>query len=354
MTDGEVIQQLRTDSPLTRARWAFSVGRGEIVDAMSRPNAAGPIELRRMELKVAQEIGEAFGFAALVAERDRLRTALTTLRSRMDQRMGDTDPSDPEDPDLLAMQAASAASRRPEGRGRDAGRQPVRVRGRPRRRRGVAQRRRRPAARSPIGMDVEAVNLSGGRFALETKFGTRVAELGDWIVRVRPGRGVSGRGRSVPGAVRAVAGPLNLDQTRRGRRGECPPPAATVGRHARPADRVRTGGVPHRRPRADALGPALCRAAGPPGGWPARTCTGRRCRRRTRCTACRSPSSTRGCFGPGRALRSPRLRCRGRRRPRVEPGPSWRDPRARIPTAASALLAPPAGPFAIPGKRRRR
>ncbi len=38
-----------------------------------------------------------------------LRSALAALRSRMDRRMGDTDPSDPDNPDLLAMQAAAAA-----------------------------------------------------------------------------------------------------------------------------------------------------------------------------------------------------------------------------------------------------
>ncbi len=40
----------------------------------------------------------------------------------------------------------------------------------------------------PDWMDVEAANLSGGRFAIETKYGTRVAELGDWIVRIAPGQ----------------------------------------------------------------------------------------------------------------------------------------------------------------------
>ena len=65
MTDKEVMDALRSDTPLNRARAVFSseCGRIEQADAQRRPPS--PIEIRRMEFEAVKRIAEALGVTDL-------------------------------------------------------------------------------------------------------------------------------------------------------------------------------------------------------------------------------------------------------------------------------------------------
>lgn len=59
MTDEEVLEHMRGDTPLDRARRAFSGACGRIDNARRQRCAPPPIEMRRMEFEAVAEIAEA-------------------------------------------------------------------------------------------------------------------------------------------------------------------------------------------------------------------------------------------------------------------------------------------------------
>jgi hypothetical protein len=61
MTDSEVMAALRSDTPLNRARGAFSAECGRIEQAEMQRKFPGPIEMRRMEFDAVKRILGAFG-----------------------------------------------------------------------------------------------------------------------------------------------------------------------------------------------------------------------------------------------------------------------------------------------------
>jgi len=61
MTDGEVLDACRADSPLSRVRAAFSEGYAEIDTASRQRVPPGLLEYRRMELQAANRICTLFG-----------------------------------------------------------------------------------------------------------------------------------------------------------------------------------------------------------------------------------------------------------------------------------------------------
>lgn len=63
MTDAEVSAALRADSPLNRARAAFSAATGRIEQASVQRKPAGIIEIRRMEFEAVRSIADALGIA---------------------------------------------------------------------------------------------------------------------------------------------------------------------------------------------------------------------------------------------------------------------------------------------------
>lgn len=60
MTDEQVMTHLRSDTPLNRARAAFSSECGRIEQAGQQHEPPGPIEIRRMELEAVERILAAF------------------------------------------------------------------------------------------------------------------------------------------------------------------------------------------------------------------------------------------------------------------------------------------------------
>jgi hypothetical protein len=60
-TDAEVMELLRSDGPLNRARAIFSGASGRIEQAGMQRQPAGPIEIRRMEFEAVEKIAEALG-----------------------------------------------------------------------------------------------------------------------------------------------------------------------------------------------------------------------------------------------------------------------------------------------------
>lgn len=66
MTNEEVMAALRSDTPLNRARKAFSGASAALEQEGKQRRPAGPIEIRRMEFEAVQKIAEALGvvFAA--------------------------------------------------------------------------------------------------------------------------------------------------------------------------------------------------------------------------------------------------------------------------------------------------
>ena len=61
MTDAEVMAALRSDTPLNKARQAFSGECGRIDQASRQRSALGPIEMRRMEFEAVKKIAAALG-----------------------------------------------------------------------------------------------------------------------------------------------------------------------------------------------------------------------------------------------------------------------------------------------------
>ncbi len=56
MTDQEVMEALRSDTALNRARAVFSSECGKIEQAVMQRRPAGPIEIRRMEFEAVKRI----------------------------------------------------------------------------------------------------------------------------------------------------------------------------------------------------------------------------------------------------------------------------------------------------------
>lgn len=56
MTDQEVMEALRSDTALNRARRVFSSERGRIEQAGMQRNPLSPIDMRRMEFEAVQRI----------------------------------------------------------------------------------------------------------------------------------------------------------------------------------------------------------------------------------------------------------------------------------------------------------
>lgn len=61
MTDLELIDLLKSDTPLNRARQQFSFGCGRIEQAQSQRTPLGPIDVRRMEFEVVRKIAKELG-----------------------------------------------------------------------------------------------------------------------------------------------------------------------------------------------------------------------------------------------------------------------------------------------------
>jgi hypothetical protein len=61
MTDTEVMEELRSDSPLNRARRAFSSACGRIEQSGQQRRPAGPVEIRRMEFEAVRAIAAELG-----------------------------------------------------------------------------------------------------------------------------------------------------------------------------------------------------------------------------------------------------------------------------------------------------
>jgi hypothetical protein len=65
MTNEEIMAALRSDTPLNRARAAFSNSYAEIEAASLGRRPPGPVELRGMEFDAVKRIAEALGMEAL-------------------------------------------------------------------------------------------------------------------------------------------------------------------------------------------------------------------------------------------------------------------------------------------------
>lgn len=63
MTDDEVMRELRADTPLNRARKAFSGGAAAIEQAQMQRRKPSPVEVRRMEFEAVRRILSAYGVA---------------------------------------------------------------------------------------------------------------------------------------------------------------------------------------------------------------------------------------------------------------------------------------------------
>lgn len=61
MTDAQVMAALRSDTPLNRARLAFSSASATISQESMQRRPAGPIEIRRMEFEAVIAIAKALG-----------------------------------------------------------------------------------------------------------------------------------------------------------------------------------------------------------------------------------------------------------------------------------------------------
>lgn len=60
MTDAEVMAELRSGSPLARAHAVVSDGIGRIDQAYRQRDKPSPIQARRMELEIAQDVMSLF------------------------------------------------------------------------------------------------------------------------------------------------------------------------------------------------------------------------------------------------------------------------------------------------------
>lgn len=63
MTDQEVVDTMRGDSPLNRARRVFSAGSARIEQANLQRRPPDAIEMRRMEFEAVEEILKALGIS---------------------------------------------------------------------------------------------------------------------------------------------------------------------------------------------------------------------------------------------------------------------------------------------------
>lgn len=61
MTDAQVMETMRSDTPLNRARAAFSSACGRIEQAGMQRTRPSPIEIRRMEFEAVEHILKAAG-----------------------------------------------------------------------------------------------------------------------------------------------------------------------------------------------------------------------------------------------------------------------------------------------------
>lgn len=61
MTDQEVMDELRSDTPLNRARREFSSAYGLIEQSFQQGKPPSPIEIRRMEFEAVRKIAAALG-----------------------------------------------------------------------------------------------------------------------------------------------------------------------------------------------------------------------------------------------------------------------------------------------------
>jgi hypothetical protein len=61
MTDAEVMAELRSDTPLNRARGVFSDRWAGLEQAGMQRRTPGPIEVRRMEFEAVKAIAKALG-----------------------------------------------------------------------------------------------------------------------------------------------------------------------------------------------------------------------------------------------------------------------------------------------------
>lgn len=61
MTDAEVLEAMRADTSLNRARRVFSGECGRIEQAEMQRRPASPIEIRRMEFEAVRKIAAALG-----------------------------------------------------------------------------------------------------------------------------------------------------------------------------------------------------------------------------------------------------------------------------------------------------
>lgn len=69
MTDAEVMAELRSDTPLNRARAAFSHAWAGLEQAGMQRKPPGAIEVRRMEFEAVQKIAAALGVAITAGDR---------------------------------------------------------------------------------------------------------------------------------------------------------------------------------------------------------------------------------------------------------------------------------------------
>lgn len=60
LSDREVIELLQSDTLIAKVRRLFSQGCAEIEQACAQRNPPGPVEIRRMELKIADNIYKLF------------------------------------------------------------------------------------------------------------------------------------------------------------------------------------------------------------------------------------------------------------------------------------------------------
>lgn len=79
MTDAEVMAALRSDTPLNRARARFSHNAAAIEQAGLQRKPSGPVEVRRMEFKAVQEIGDILR----TADQERIRLLEAVNRSSL-------------------------------------------------------------------------------------------------------------------------------------------------------------------------------------------------------------------------------------------------------------------------------
>jgi hypothetical protein len=79
MTDQEVMEALRSDTPFNRARREFSAACGRIEQAGQQRSALSPIEMRRMEFEAVRKIEAALNAGP--------RAPLAAVENAIDERI---------------------------------------------------------------------------------------------------------------------------------------------------------------------------------------------------------------------------------------------------------------------------